>query len=272
MCDTERLTDGIRRLCGVTDGVRDNEFAEATIRKAAVAEACDALDAEVEAARAFAFEEGRAEGRREAEAELAPRLMPEGMQWPKVEGEPVVIGERLVGYGSGDDGYEVVGVRPTCGWVLVKSYDHVTRDGGPVILEWDASKCQRPAPKVLDADGLPLREGETVWVTKDSPCDAPLAKGDEVTVKYTHPRFVGVEDEAGESWVVRSDHLTHERPDSWERLEEDATIAPVSYCVGRGLPCCEVREGDPEPDLADFTEAMARDIVRRAKALAERDA
>ena len=44
----ERLTDGIRRLCGVMDGVRPNTFEEVTVRREAVAEACDALDAEVE--------------------------------------------------------------------------------------------------------------------------------------------------------------------------------------------------------------------------------
>ena len=96
-------------------------------------------------------------------AAMKRRLMPEGMEWPMVDGEPVVIGERLVGYCSDGDGYEVVGVRPTCGWVLVKSCDHIHRDGGPVILEWDASKCHRPAPKVLDADGVEIRVGDTVW-------------------------------------------------------------------------------------------------------------
>lgn len=63
-----RLTYEIRRLCGVMEGVRPNAFEEVTVRREAIAEACDRLDAEAEAARRFAFEEGRAEGRREAEA------------------------------------------------------------------------------------------------------------------------------------------------------------------------------------------------------------
>lgn len=50
--------------------------------------------------------------------------------------------------------------------------------------------------------------------------------------------------------------------DSWERLEEDAGKNPFDYCkdVGHRLDTCENSEA-----------YKARDIVRRAKALAERD-
>lgn len=65
---------------------------------------------------------------------------------------------------------------------------------------------------------------------------------------------------------VPSNCLTHERPqiDSWELLEEDATIAPAAYCHDRGLTCA----CDPDPDAATYVEAMTRDLVRRARALA----
>ena len=138
--------------------------------------------------------------------ELDRRLMPEGMEWPKVDGEPVEIGERLVGYGSGDDGYEVVGVRPTCGWVLVKSRDHITRDGGPVTLEWDASKCHRPAPKVLDADGVEIRVGDTVWATNGH---GPF----EVTRIVNADRLrVICDDEKNGHLNVYPENITHRAP------------------------------------------------------------
>ena len=258
--------------------------------------------------------EGDVADRDEVERRLLARIMPEGMEWPKVEGEPVVIGERLVGYGSGGDGYEVVGVRPTCGWVVVKSYDHVTRDEAPVILEWDASKCQRPAPKVLDAvvaeirvgdecyvasngdgpyvvyhireadgaidmhwhenrneslhirpdlithrapvlaaDGKPLREGETVYHVADGRAYVVReVREDGAVVEPVDGRLCG---------RCRADYLTHERPDSWERLEEDAGKNPFDYCkdVGHRLDTCESSEA-----------YKARDLVRRARALAER--
>ena len=242
------------------------------------------------------FEEDMAD-RDEVERRLLARLMPDGMEWPTVDGEPVVIGERLVGYGSDDDGYEVVGVRPTCGWVLVKSYDHIHRDGGPVILEWDASKCHRPAPKVLDADGVEIRVGDEVyqmgckyrvshlrgangkvrivyensgrWVdpktlTHRAPVLAadgkPLREGqtvwdengDELVIVALEDggqtvtcRYVDVGDAIPVHGMWSPSGLTHERPDSWERLEEDA----------RSCTC--------------VMEAIG--LVRRCRALAERE-
>ena len=251
---------------------------------------------------------------------LDKRLMPEGMEWPKVDGEPVVIGERLVGYGSGDDGYEVVGVRPTCGWVLVKSCDHIRRDGGPVILEWDASKCHRLAPKVLDADGAEIRVGDTLYyvdgreqkvntvayltdglvqfgringagyvtycegacispdqLTHRAPVLAadgkPLREGETVWHRSGNAHGVVESIDAGslmhtvryrsddgEEYRDAAKDLTHERPDSWERLEEDVAGAscPDVYCANHRIDASDT----------SYEWAMARDIVRRARALA----
>ena len=264
-------------------------------------------------------------------AQMRSRLMPEGMEWPTVDGKPVVIGERLVGYGSGDDGYEVVGVRPTCGWVLVKLCDHIHRDGGPVILEWDASKCHRPAPKVLDADGVEIRVGDTVWdvdgsgpfiasgfvgeplavifeiaecndlprkpsqLTHRAPVlDAdgkPLREGEHVYHVETCAELVVKKlPKPGEYQAVvvfalptspashltsfDPDQLTHERPvaDTWQRIEEDAYKDDCEY-FGRDLNGCE---GCPasRQDIDNFycdENEKASDLVRRARALAERD-
>lgn len=48
--------------------------------------------------------------------------------------------------------------------------------------------------------------------------------------------------------------------DSWERIEDDATKQPYSYCAERGL----------DDDALPTNEKFARDLVRRCKALAER--
>ena len=153
------------------------------------------------------FEEDMAD-RDEVERRLLARLMPEGMEWPMVDGEPVVIGERLVGYGSDDDGYEVVGVRPTCGWVLVKSRGHIHRDGGPVILEWDASKCHRPAPKVLDADGVEIRVGDTVCGTRDME-PMRVVDTDSRECGFKH---IKCEKEGDGFFFYWADELTHKLP------------------------------------------------------------
>lgn len=67
------------------------------------------------------------------------------------------------------------------------------------------------------------------------------------------------------SRYVKNLHLT--RPDSWERLEEDVKKNPCEYF---GMPDegCDVCPGKDSGCL----NAYARDVIRRAKALAERDA
>ena len=66
-------------------------------------------------------------------------------------------------------------------------------------------------------------------------------------------------------------------PDSWERLEEDCAKSDVDYCAERGLldPSCDTVEGDASTRHCTDCgctcgEKMARDLVRRARALAER--
>ncbi len=51
-------------------------------------------------------------------------------------------------------------------------------------------------------------------------------------------------------------------PDSWESLEEDALKTPREYVEGRGI----------NAELGGRVVTMTSDILRRAKALAERDA
>ena len=66
-----------------------------------------------------------------------------------------------------------------------------------------------------------------------------------------------------------SEKLTHERPvaDTWERLEKDAEKDPCSYFGFDGEEIC----GKCPASGKNCEQAMARDIVRRARALAERE-
>lgn len=118
---------------------------------------------------------------------------------------------------------------------------------------------------VLAADGRPLREGETVWNVK------------------TGERYVVVEPSYGKTVVVRlakyddaegeqhaPDQLTHERPDSWERIEHDARKGSCDY-FGYGANGCDgcpaygwnvTRGGN------GCGNAKMADLMRRAKALA----
>ena len=368
---TKRPTDDIRRACGIVEGMRDNEFAEATVRKAAVAEACDMLDeavsamlrrhraqvermadgrrarvarmrrhiedvqckcrarreeaahlraelaglrAEADAARRFAREEGRAEGRRDAEAEMHPRLMPEGYEWPRYEsGEPLRYEDRYV-----YDGRE-------------REVWHVDFDscGEPTILNKDGTRfhpdkgerVERPAPKALDADEVPIKEGDTVYyvdgreqrvntvarLTDDgcvqfgrineagyvTYCEAaciqpnllthrapvlaadgrPLREGETVWDTNGDELVIGALENGGHTVTCRyvdvgdaipvhgmwsPSDLTHELPDSWERIEEDAGCTATKYNERRGT-------------IFTTKQQVARDLVRRCRALAERE-
>ena len=106
---------------------------------------------------------------------------------------------------------------------------------------------------VLAADGKPLREGES---------------GREIRVDKIEHRpdgFYALElfADGSKRHSAPVSILAHERPDSWERLEEDVANAscPDVYCANHHIDASD----------ASYEWAMARDIVRRAKALAERD-
>ena len=253
----------------------------------------------------------------DAMAAMRRRLMPAGMEWPRFEdGEPVRLGEH---------------------WQQEDYDESITRidsiefaeDGVRFENEYaDAfyrygERVKRPAPKVLDADGVEIREGDEVWpkypsdrddeqvvraivltllgdgqveveseypngekfheyvqtdrLTHRAPVLAadglPLREGETVwdVESGTEYEVVGIRtDEDSPVRVMRTDGshlakaakpstLTHQRPESWKRLEEDAGKNPFDYCkdVGHRLDTCENAEW-----------YKARDLVRRAKALA----
>ena len=110
----------------------------------------------------------------------------------------------------------------------------------------------------LDADGVPIRLKDWVWYVG---IDAEIIKDDPQQV-------VGLVSEFGMNgiYAVTRDYpdkaispkmLTHrgpEPPDSWEKLEEDASVGAQNYCA--------------KTLTSDDDEAFAKDIIRRAKKLA----
>lgn len=120
---------------------------------------------------------------------------------------------------------------------------------------------------VLAADGRLLREGEEVFVNTENPCESGLAAYERVTVEEVSPSgvFVSSDSKRCGRYVLPS-QLTHAVPatDSWEDIDDDLTRPPGAYCAIRGIDL-----GD-DPDRETATVKMARDLVRRARGLAER--
>lgn len=217
--------------------------------------------------------------------------------WPKFEdGEYVWIGDDVSGMDVRSFVFTESGVMVT-NLTSVPAYGECRKYGEPL---------KRPAPKVLDADGVEIKVGDTVY-------DTELVNGDKFTVEsidkngdvrarggkciltqssvaFTHMQPAidadGVLIEVGDKvWgigdinpatVVEVDgdavhvqyfdgfifehkaaQLSHERHDSWERLEEDARQLDINL-------------NDTTNDYPRMN--FARDLIRRAKVLAEKEA
>lgn len=122
---------------------------------------------------------------------------------------------------------------------------------------WLDPTCFTHKRPVLDADGVPLREGDTVWFVGGG---EPAEVAYTITADASHPDEVVLKDYE-DDWPVNADRLTHtkpEPPDSWERLEEDARELDISL------------DGENTSDYPRMS--CCRDLVRRAKALAEKEA
>lgn len=164
----------------------------------------------------------------------------------------------------GDDLYSVEGS-------LKFHVSHVDRANGKIatdamfaIDKWaDPSLFTHRAP-VLAADGKPLRVGEHVY---------HVETGAELVVKELpkpgeYQAVVVFAPPASHLTSFDPDQLTHERPvaDSWERWREEWQWPPVKYCkLILGV------EYDHDTQLQESFDAQGEDLVRRARALAERD-
>lgn len=137
-------------------------------------------------------------------AEMKRRLMPEGMEWPRYEsGEFVKFGDELEHYEQGHrfrvDVVEFMGN----GWRACYENDGVRDVYRP------GERVKRPAPKVLDADGVEIRMGDRVWSTHlDEPhewivIDPHEDRDDSQTV------LVSIGDRTGRA---RPEDLTHRAP------------------------------------------------------------
>lgn len=114
-------------------------------------------------------------------------------------------------------------------------------------------RVKRPAPKVLDADGVSINVGDTVYLRSNGREGKVVGFYEDKGETWVGETWVSVSYELGSDRMTVNTEgkaLTHERPDSWERLEEDAYHLVMSEYLDT-----------PEDDV--------RDLVRRAKALAK---
>ena len=229
------------------------------------------------------FEEDMAD-RDEVERRLLARLMPEGMEWPRFEdGALVKYGDvvsdvtvRSVVFR--EDGILLSDCTSVPGWGTFRSY---------------TEPIKRHAPKVLDADGVEIREGDTAWST---------VSGDRQRIEKISQSCDGIwaVDDDGITSFFEPSQLTHRAPvlaADGRPLREGETVYHVAdgrACVVRevrengavvepmdGRPCGRCRADYLTHERPDSYDALWEDIencavgyegfMSRAKALAERD-
>lgn len=197
----------------------------------------------------------------DAMAEMTRRLMPGGVEWPRFEdGEPVRIGDDFEDLG------QVAGIKFGAGGVTIEG-----TAGNSDLFITSGERVKRPA--VPAADGEPLEVGQTVWDENGAEYVVCEVGPQSVTVEYWNEGIAA----HGSIAPSKLTHIKPEPPDTWERIEADCSKADVEYCDKYGLldPSCNADEGEAaERHCIDCGctcgEKMARDLVRRCKALAER--
>ena len=186
----------------------------------------------------------------------AERALPEGVEWPRFEdGGLVRIGDELE-----FEGKTMLVCDATFyadGWALWCDREDMS---GRLYGKY-GERVKRPAPKVLDADGVPIKVDDTVYFVNGNGraliVERIDANGGEpaVDLVYTGERI---------HWhSANPEKLTHECPDSWEQLSNDTRMGAVTYA--EKILGVDITETTTEDDY----DAFARDIVRRAKALAK---
>ena len=132
-------------------------------------------------------------------ADMRPRLMPDGMEWPRYEdNEPVRLGDEFTDH----EGL----LRKVAKVCLMDDGYYLVSKTGTYYLRTYRQRVKLPAPKVLDADGAPIKVGDTVWNERD--CSFKVSgirperkDGDSVDC-----------DAGGVTYRYHPDQLTHHRP------------------------------------------------------------
>lgn len=170
--------------------------------------------------------------------------------WPRYEdGEPVMIGDGVDGL-DGEIIEVYIAENAAAIWNNFANHMHLS----------PGERVKRPAPEVLDADGVPIKVDDTVWHEDGSELRVIGFGGAQDGETMLVVEYAAGPTKWGE---VRCLSVTHTRPDSWERLEEDAeSIRQIIACnFGDFSPSDFKQSGDSLQDRVSG-------LVRRAKALA----
>lgn len=150
----------------------------------------------------------------------AERALPADVEWPRFEdGGLVRIGDEVEFEGKTMRVCEVALYADS--WALWCDCEDMS---GRLHGSF-GERVKRPAPKVLDADGVPIKVGDTVWATYNGCKHIVMAVCSDGSL---HPEMVtddGCMVEYEEGLWDFAKKVTHEQPDSWILWGEDLDMA-----------------------------------------------
>ena len=186
------------------------------------------------------------------EAEQAEPQLPEGIEWPRFEND------ELVKFGDEFDhveGYRNIPVERITfradGWV------DVSQRGGIYQPLRPGERLKRPEPEVLDADGVSIKVGDTVYHEDEGECVV------ERIYRQNGDTLLDL-DVCGADWNtanVKPAEVTHRKPDTQVAIDNDTALPPWEYCERYGI------EVAPGTDESDTVEAMCRHLLERQRKL-----
>lgn len=187
---------------------------------------------------------------------LADAIEREYLPRPRFEdGEPVQFGDK----------FESAGIVGTVDYILKGNVEGCVigrkEDSGCVTYP-NGKRVKRPEPEVLDADGVPIREGDTVWTVGRRIIKGPLK------VTAVESGIVSYETEDGRhgTYFAIGD-ITHKEPDTLERIEADAKLDVCDYYEGRDEHKCDGCRG---AYCFECKHEMTLDLLRRQREVLER--
>lgn len=187
---------------------------------------------------------------------LRARQMPDGVEWPRFEdGEPVRIGDYIEHEG------ETEMVLAVCLYDGVSALSLAGCHNDPT--HWVERGGVARRPPICGKDGHPVEVGQTVYGGDGRAWEVTGLDHARLGHRPEYNVHAVAADGSGDRRELKAGWLTHESPDSWERLEADAET--IRRDIAKHL-------GDYSPsnfeDGADSVQERLTALVGRAKALA----
>ena len=191
--------------------------------------------------------------------EISRRLMPEGFEWPRFED-----GARLAFEDELPDFARTIYKTVKTVKFQADGTAALTNGGGSanvVVIVRPGERVKRPAPKVLDADGVNTSVGDTVYDVDTGEKMWVCALPEQGAYQCVKLRLIN-----GMFKTLDPCRFTHQRPDSLDRLAEDIGAMVVAWRSNRDL--FDAQEAAAGCVGENTLGAALDSLVRRARALA----